>query len=65
MSTDFVIRDHGTIVTFTPISEAALEFMRDVDSEPWQWLGPTLCVDHRMAQPLVDAIAHDFTISRE
>lgn len=34
-----------------------LDWLRDnVDAEPWQWQGDSVAVDHRFAQPIVDAI---------
>ena len=37
----------------------------NVASEPWQWLGGALCVDHRYAGDLIEAIADDgFDLSR-
>ena len=47
-----VYRD-GTIVTFTPKTDAATEWIEaNVESESYQWLGPALCVEHRYAEPL-------------
>jgi hypothetical protein len=55
--TDFRIADHGTIVTIEPVSVEARNWLLEmVDFQPWQWMGPVLNVDHRMAQGLVDAI---------
>jgi hypothetical protein len=54
---DFLIADHGSIVTIAPISDAAKEWLdENVVSEPWQWLGGALCVGHRCAGDLIDAI---------
>jgi hypothetical protein len=54
---DFRINDQGTIVLFTPISDAAREWVdENVASDSWQWFGPQLCVDHRMAGDLLDGI---------
>jgi hypothetical protein len=54
---DFRITDDGSVVGFKPVSEAALDWINEnVESEPWQWLGNALWVDHRMAQPLLDGI---------
>ena len=53
MSTDIRIRDQGTLIGFEPVSDEAIEWINDnVFSEPWQWLGPTLWVEHRLAQEL-------------
>lgn len=59
-SPDFLIRDEGTVVMFTPVSEAAKNFLRDnVQSEPWQWMGESLCVDHRPARELLHVLVNE------
>jgi hypothetical protein len=55
---DFLIADHGSIILIMPITEAARKWIdENVVSEPWQWLGGALCVDHRCARDLTDEIA--------
>jgi hypothetical protein len=63
---DFLIADHGSIITIAPVSEAARQWLdENVASEPWQWLGGALSVEHRCASDLMDAIeAAGFDISR-
>jgi hypothetical protein len=57
---DFLITDHGSITTVTPLTEAAHSWLDEhVSAEPWQWLGATLAVDHRMADPLINGIMSD------
>lgn len=66
--TDFLIRNEGTVVMFTPISDAAKTFLREqVQSESWQWMGESLCVDHRPAYDLLHVLMHDecFVCERE
>ena len=53
---DFRIRDEGTVVIFTPLTKDAEAFLERCDSEPWQWVGPSLVVDHRPAMDLIEAI---------
>ena len=62
---DFQIADHGSIISIKPVSDAARTWIDDnVVSEPWQWLGSTLCVDARCARQLIDEIdAAGFEIS--
>lgn len=44
----------GSIVLFTPLDAEAREWFEDnVSAEPWQWMGATLAVDHRMAKELI------------
>jgi hypothetical protein len=63
---DFLIADHGSIFTIAPLSEAAHEWLdENATSEPWQWSGGLLSVEHRCAGDLIDAIeAAGFDISR-
>ena len=63
---DFLIADHGSIITIRPVSEAAHQWLdENVDAEPWQWLDGALCAEHRFARDLVDEIAAaGFEISR-
>lgn len=65
MQTDVAVRDHGTIVQFQPLTPKAKTWFADnVEAEPWQWRGRTLCVDHRPAQWLLDGLfATDLVVS--
>jgi hypothetical protein len=62
---DFQIADHGSIISITPISEAARLWVdENVVSEPWQWRGAGICVEVRLARDLIDEIAAEgFEIS--
>ena len=54
---DINIAHEGTLIGFRPVSKPAKEwFAGHVRSEPWQWLGPTLWVDHRIAELLILAL---------
>jgi hypothetical protein len=54
---DFKATDHGTVVGFAPLTEAAQEFLdENVHIEDWQWVGQQFYVDHRPAQNLIDGI---------
>lgn len=52
---DFVVRNHGTIWTFTLASEAAAVFAREsLGLEDWQWVGSNaFAIDWRPARDLV------------
>lgn len=51
---DILIRDHGSMWSFTPQSDEAGAYMREgVQTESWQWSGETLMVDHRPARGLL------------
>ena len=55
--TDIEITDCGSIVQLRPATPAGVEWIgANVESEPWQWMGPCLCVDRRMAGDLIDGI---------
>lgn len=57
---DVVVRSHGTIVTFEPVTEVGRRwFDENVQAENWQWLGPVLAVENRLAFRLVDGIEGD------
>jgi hypothetical protein len=54
---DFLIADHGSIVWIVPISGAAREWLgENAISEPWQWQGDALSVEHRCAGDLIQEI---------
>lgn len=55
--TDIRIEDHGSIVSFTPKSDACKEWIdQNVQLEAWQWLGPSFGVDHSYADNLIDGL---------
>jgi hypothetical protein len=57
VTTDFIVRPHGSIWTFEPASEAAKDFTAtDLDVQGWQWLGPAFGVEHLLANHLVAAL---------
>lgn len=54
---DVSVANHGTLFTFTPLTERAKEWMEEnVQSEPWQWLGNSLTVEHRYAGELANGM---------
>lgn len=54
---DVEITDHGSIVTFRPLTPAAEAwFDQHVQAEPWQWLGSALAVEHRLGSHLLGGI---------
>lgn len=57
---DIKIHNEGTIVGFAPLSEHGQEWMdANLQAEPWQLIGHTLWVDHRLAQPIIDGMTED------
>lgn len=56
--TDFLIADHGSIVSIRPVSAAAREWLdANIVTEPWQWLDGAVAVDHRCARGIITALA--------
>ena len=54
------IKDDGSVVLFTPGNDQEMKFMKEaLDTEPWQWLGKSLVVDHRYAEDLVELFAEE------
>lgn len=61
---DHEVTDSGSIVMIRPISDAARNWIdENVESEGWQWFGPSLCVDHRAAGPLLYGMQEDGLVS--
>ena len=57
---DVRLSDEGSLIGFTPISEAAQDWFRlHVEAEDWQWMGDTLWIDHRFARDLMQGIVDD------
>jgi len=47
---DVLVRNEGTVFVFSPLTKRAQEWMDDnVESEPHQWFGNALVVEHRYA----------------
>lgn len=58
--TDIFIRDEGTIIVLSPATKRGEAWVdSNIQAEPWQWLGGGLCVDHRMAQDIIDGMTTD------
>ena len=53
---DIQVRNEGTVMVFTPLSEAGKAFISALETEDWQWMGPSLVVDHRPAYDLLEAM---------
>jgi hypothetical protein len=54
---DVRVENHGTLWSFTPLTDNAQAwFSEHVCAEPWQWLGPSLCVEHRLAPDLAEGL---------
>lgn len=52
--TDFLVRDCGSIVQIQPLTKGAFVWVESqLETEPWQWLGPTLNIDRRFAGDII------------
>lgn len=56
---DITIDRSGTIFLFTPRTERAEQWMRDNLADHAQFIGPSLAVDHRYAEPLTEGMLED------
>ncbi len=55
-TTDFAIRDEGTIWLFIPQIPAAFEFLSEHIQNDAQYLGPSLAVEHRYVYELLTGL---------
>ena len=55
--TDFLIANLGGLIALTPISHEAREVC--IGFEPWQMMGGSIMVDHRMAPDLIENLQND------
>lgn len=53
------LTDNGTTWGFRPLDDEARDKLHNIGAEPWQFLGSTLCVDHRPAQQLVEVLSDE------
>jgi hypothetical protein len=57
---DVIAKDEGSLWLFIPKTDQARQFMDlEVQSEPWQWLGGGLAVEHRYAQGLIQLLEEE------
>jgi hypothetical protein len=61
---DHEVTDSGSIIMIRPISDAARDWIdENVYSEPWQWMGDSLCIDTRYAGALLYGMQEDGLVS--
>jgi hypothetical protein len=57
VSPDVLVNNVGTLYTFCPLTLRAKEWIDEhVESEPWQWFGHVLVVEHRFAWGLAQGM---------
>ena len=54
---DVIVGGGGSIYTLTPLSDEAKAWIdENVESEGYQWLGSSLCVEHRYVADVVEGM---------
>lgn len=57
---DIQVENHGTLFLFRPLTPEGKEWLETATvTEPWQWLGGALAVEHRYANNLAEAAHYD------
>ena len=57
---DIQVNNQGTIILLTIMSEKGKKWInKHLQTEPWQWYGPSLAIDHRMAAPILEGMRDD------
>ena len=57
---DVEVNNHGSLVLLTPRTERASHWIRDhVHTEPYNWLGHSLAVEHRYADAIIKGMQRD------
>lgn len=57
---DLTVGRDGNIMTFAAHTEAGTRFLREcLHTEPWQWIGQILCLDHRLARRVLDGAENE------
>jgi hypothetical protein len=57
---DVSVVDHGSIIVLTPVSEAGQAWMdENLHPDAWQWIGPGLALDRRIADYIVQGMEAD------
>jgi hypothetical protein len=54
---DFLAVNHGTVVQITPLSKEAFAWCDDnLELEPWQRMGASFAIDHRLAGDILNGM---------
>ncbi len=54
---DVRIENHGTIATITALSAEAREWITEnIECEPWQFFGGSVCAEPRYVQAIIDGM---------
>jgi hypothetical protein len=65
IAVDVQVSDEGTLVLFTPLTEFGIAFIdMEVETEPYQFFGDALAVDHRQAEGLIEFMRENGVVVR-
>jgi hypothetical protein len=57
---DVLVEDQGTIIILVQLTETGEQWVNEnLQTEPWQWVGGAVCVDHRMAAQILEGMEDD------
>lgn len=60
MVPDVEVRDEGSIVLLTPISDAGRGWVdENLELESWQWYAGGVAIDHRYADDIIEGMVGD------
>lgn len=62
MNIPFAFHDEGSVILINPRTPEAVAWLQEhlEEPEPWQFFGPSLVVDRRLAMPILEAIQEEF-----
>lgn len=56
---DFRMSNHGTLIGFTMLTQAARDWAKEHLPSDAQWLGNTVYVEHRYGEPIYNGLIED------
>lgn len=60
VSADIEVENGGSLFLFRPLTDAGREWLNEnTETEPYQWFGGALAVEHRYAQDLAQGALND------
>lgn len=61
MKKHFDFSDSGSMMNITPLTAKARKWIdKNLETEPYQWFGLTLCIDRRYFEDIYDGIEEAF-----
>ncbi len=60
ITADVILAFAGSLTLLTPLTSYGREWVEEsLQTEPWQWLGSTVTIDHRMGVDIRQAMIDD------